>query len=116
MDKNLLNSIQRTSSHSIELSDLFHEQELYEQAIAQHEAIIELKKDDPYRVCLSLREIGKIHEDTGAYDDARARYDEALALTAPGNWLKKRPSTPYYWDLRRRCKLERLNHILRRQT
>ena len=73
----------------IELADLFHEQKLYRQAIAQHEAITEIKKDDPYRVCLSLREIGKIHEDTGAYEEARARYDAALALTAPGNWLRK---------------------------
>ena len=73
----------------IELADLFHEQELYPQAITQHEAIIEIKKDDPYRVCLSLREIGKIHEDTGNYEEAQARYDEALALTAPGNWLRK---------------------------
>jgi len=73
----------------IELADLFREQELYPQAVAQHEAIIELKKDDPYRVCLSLREIGKIHEDTGAYEAARVRYDAALALTAPGNWLRK---------------------------
>ena len=73
----------------IELADLFREQELYPQAIAQHEAIIEIKKEDPYRVCLSLREIGKIHEDTGAYEAAQARYDAALALTAPGNWLRK---------------------------
>ncbi|RKU18682.1 hypothetical protein C6503_09095 [Candidatus Poribacteria bacterium] len=73
----------------IELADLFREQELYPQAIAQHEAIIAIKKDDPYRVCLSLREIGKIHEDTGAYEEAQARYDAALALTAPGNWLRK---------------------------
>ena len=73
----------------IELADLFREQELYPQAIAQHEAIIEIKKEDPYRVCLSLREIGKIHEDTGAYAAAQARYDAALALTAPGNWLRK---------------------------
>ena len=73
----------------IELADLFHEQKLYPQAIAQHEAITEIKKDDPYRVCLSLREIGKIHEDTGAYEEARVRYDAALALTAPGNWLRK---------------------------
>ena len=73
----------------IELAGLFREQELYPQAIAQHEAIIEIKKDDPYRVCLCLREIGKIHEDTGAYEAARARYDAALALTAPGNWLRK---------------------------
>ena len=73
----------------IELADLFREQELYPQAVAQHEAIIETKKDDPYRVCLSLREIGKIHEDTGAYEAARVRYDAALALTAPGNWLRK---------------------------
>ena len=73
----------------IELADLFYEQELYPQAIAQHEAIIEVKKDDPYRVCLSLREIGKIHENTGDYAAARARYDAALALTAPGNWLRK---------------------------
>ena len=73
----------------IELAELFHEQEFYPQAIAQHEAIIEIKKDDPYRVCLSMREIGKIHEDTGAYEAAQARYDAALALTAPGNWLRK---------------------------
>jgi len=73
----------------IELADLFREQELYPQAIAQHEAILKIKKDDPYRVCLSLREIGKIHEDTGAYEAARVRYDAALALTAPGNWLRK---------------------------
>ncbi len=73
----------------IELADLFHEQELYPQAIAQHEAITEIKKDDPYRVCLSLREIGKIHEDMGDYEAARTRYDTALALTAPGNWLRK---------------------------
>ena len=73
----------------IELADLFREQELYRQAIAQHEAITERKKDDPYRVCLSLREIGKIHENTGAYEAARVRYDAALALTAPGNWLRK---------------------------
>ena len=31
----------------IELADLFREQELYPQAIAQHEAITEIKKDDP---------------------------------------------------------------------
>ena len=73
----------------IELADLFREQELYPQAIAQHEAITEIKKDDPYRVCLSLREIGKVHEETGAYEAAQARYDAALALTAPGNWLRK---------------------------
>ena len=73
----------------IELADLFYEQELYPQAIAQYEAIIKIKKDDPYRVCLSLREIGKIHEETGAYEEAQERYDAALALTAPGNWLRK---------------------------
>ena len=49
----------------IELADLFREQELYEQAIAQHEAIIQLKTDDPYRVCLSHREIGNIHDEKG---------------------------------------------------
>ena len=73
----------------IELADLFREQELYPQAIAQYEAITKIKKDDPYRVCLSLREIGKIHEETGAYEEAQDRYDAALALTAPGNWLRK---------------------------
>ena len=73
----------------IELADLFREQELYPQAIAQHQAIIDIKKDDAYRKCLSLREIGKIHEGTGAYDKARQHYDEALNLTAPGNWLRK---------------------------
>ena len=73
----------------IELSDLFREQELYEQAIAQHQAIIELKTDDPYRVCLSHREIGNIHQEKGDYEAAIQSYDAALVLTAPGNWLRK---------------------------
>ena len=73
----------------IELSDLFREQELYGQAIAQHEAIIQLKKNDAYRVCLSRREIGNIHEVKGDYQDAVKSFDAALALTSPGNWLRK---------------------------
>ena len=73
----------------IELADLLREQELYEQAIAQHEAIIQFKKEDPYRVCLSWREIGNIHEAKGDYETAIQTYDTALALTAPGNWLRK---------------------------
>ena len=73
----------------IELADLFREQELYPQAIEQHEAIVQLKRDDPYRVCLSLREIGKIQEEMGEYDAAIPSYDKALALTGQGNWLRK---------------------------
>ena len=73
----------------IELADLLREQELYEQAIAQHEAIIQFKAEDPYRVCLSRREIGNIHEANGDYAAAIGSYDTALALTAPGNWLRK---------------------------
>ena len=73
----------------IELADLFREQELYGQAIAQHEAIIGLKTNDPYRVCLSLREIGNTHNEKGDYADAIQSYDAAMALTAPGNWLRK---------------------------
>ena len=42
----------------LELADLFREQELYEQAIAQHQAITDYQeKTIAYRVCLSLREI-----------------------------------------------------------
>ena len=73
----------------IELADLLREQELYEQAIAQHEAIIAFKSEDPYRVCLSRREIGNIHEAKGDYETAIKNYDAALTLTAPGNWLRK---------------------------
>ena len=73
----------------IELADLFREQEFYDQAIAQHEAIIQLKTEDPYRICLSRREIGNIHEAKGDYEDAIQSYDTAMALTAPGNWLRK---------------------------
>ncbi|MBI1928664.1 tetratricopeptide repeat protein [Candidatus Poribacteria bacterium] len=73
----------------IELAELFREQQLYSQAIAQHQAIIQLKKDDPYRVCLSLREIGKLQEEMGEYNAAIQTYDAALARTAPGNWLRK---------------------------
>ena len=73
----------------IELADLFREKELYTQAITQHQSIIDIKSDDPYRMCLSLREIGKIHEDTGEFEKARNSYDKALELTAPGNWLRR---------------------------
>ena len=73
----------------IELADLFREGELYTQAIGQHEAIVQLKRADPYRVCLSLREIGKIQEEMGEYDAAVQNYDKALALTGQGNWLRK---------------------------
>ena len=73
----------------IELADLFREQELYAQAIEQHEAIVGLKRDDPYRVCLSLREIGKIQKKMREYDAAVQSYDKALALTGQGNWLRK---------------------------
>ncbi len=73
----------------IELADLFREQELYTQAIAQYEEIIKLKKDDTYRKCLSMREIGKIHEESGEYQKALQQYDAALDLTAQGNWLRK---------------------------
>lgn len=73
----------------IELADLFREGELYTQAIEQHEAVVQLKRDDPYRVCLSLREIGKIQEEMREYDSAVQNYDKALALTGQGNWLRK---------------------------
>ena len=73
----------------IELANLFREQELYTQAIEQHGAIVQLKRDDPYRVCLSLREIGKIQEEMREYDAAVQNYDKALALTGQGNWLRK---------------------------
>ena len=73
----------------IELADLFREQELYSQAIEQHEAVVRLKGDDPYRVCLSLREIGKIQEEMREYDAAIQNYDKALALTGRGNWLRR---------------------------
>ena len=73
----------------IELADLFREQELYDQAIAQHQAIVALKTEDAYRVCMSHREIGKIQEEKGDYEAALTSYDAALALTAPGNWLRK---------------------------
>ena len=73
----------------IELADLFREQGLYTQAVEQHEAIIRLKSDDPYRVCLSRREIGKIQEEKGDYAGAIQSYGAALALTGQGNWLRK---------------------------
>ncbi len=72
-----------------ELADLFIEQELYQQAITQHEAIIKLRKDDPYQICLSQREIGNIYETQGDNQQAIQSYDTALALTASGNWLRK---------------------------
>ena len=73
----------------IQLADLFREQELFVQAIEQREVIIRLKKDDPHRVCLSHREIGKIHEEKGDYQKAIQSYDAAITLTTPGNWLRK---------------------------
>ena len=73
----------------IELAELFREQKLYDRAIAQHRALIEIKQDDPYRICLSLREIGRVQEEMDDYSEAMNTYDAALALTAPGNWVRK---------------------------
>ena len=46
----------------IELADLFREQELYSQAIEQHEAVVQLKRDDPIS---SLLESAGDWEDSG---------------------------------------------------
>ena len=73
----------------VELADLFREQELYDQAIVQHEEIIKFKNDDPYRVCLSHREIGSLLEEKGEKQAAINRFDTALELTTEGNWLRK---------------------------
>ena len=73
----------------VELAELFCEQKLYKQAIEQHRALIEIKQDDPYRICLSLREIGSIQEEVNDYQGAINTYSEALTLTAPDNWIRK---------------------------
>ncbi len=73
----------------IEIAELFVEQELFSQAISQYNAIIQLKKEDTYRVCLSHREIGNIHEAKGDFQKAIESFDAALSLTVPGNWLRK---------------------------
>ena len=73
----------------IDIADLFREQELFSHAISQYEVIIQLKESDTYRVCLSHREIGIIHEVKGDFQEAIKSFDTALSLTAPGNWLRK---------------------------
>ena len=73
----------------VELAELFREQRLYKRAIEQHRALIEIKQDDPYRICLSLREIGSIQEEVNDYHGAINTYSEALTLTAPDNWIRK---------------------------
>lgn len=73
----------------IELADLYHEQKLYTHAITQHQKVIEIKKDDPYRVCLSYREIGNLQVQNGDTQNAIQSYDTALAMTTTGNWLRK---------------------------
>ena len=85
-----ISEIDPTNSFArIELADLFRELKLYEQAIEQHRALIKIKQDDPYRVCLSLREIGGVQEEMDDYSEAISTYDAALRLTAPDNWLRK---------------------------
>ncbi len=73
----------------IELAELFCEQKLYERAIEQHRVLIQIKQDDPYRICLSLREIGSIQEEMDDYRKAMSTYDAALVLTVTDNWLRK---------------------------
>jgi tetratricopeptide (TPR) repeat protein len=73
----------------MELAELFKEQELYQEAIEQLQAVIRLKSDDPYRVCISLREIGEIYERMGQKEKAIKVYERAISKTAPGNWLRK---------------------------
>lgn len=73
----------------VELADLFRERELYTLAIEQHATIIRLMRNDPYRVCLSYREIGKIEEEKGDYQSAIRSYDAAVPFAEPGSWLRK---------------------------
>ncbi len=73
----------------MELAELFKEQELYQEAIEQLQAVIRLKPDDPYRVCISLREIGEIYERMGQREKAIEVYERAISKTAPGNWLRR---------------------------
>jgi tetratricopeptide (TPR) repeat protein len=72
-----------------ELADLFVEQGLYPEAIEQYRAIIRMKKSDPYKVCQSLREIGRIYELMGEYEKAMDAYEQILTKTAPGHWLRR---------------------------
>jgi len=73
----------------LELADLFKEQELYDEAIEQHRAVIKLKESDAYRVCLSLREIGKIYELKEENERAIEAYENAIEKMTPDNWLRK---------------------------
>ncbi|MDE0300360.1 MAG: tetratricopeptide repeat protein [Candidatus Poribacteria bacterium] len=76
-------------SARIEVAESFREKELYSHAIEQHEEVIRLKKNDPHRLCLSYREIGRIQEEKGENQSAILSYDAAMPSAEPGSWLRK---------------------------
>ncbi|MCA9417906.1 MAG: tetratricopeptide repeat protein, partial [Candidatus Omnitrophica bacterium] len=71
----------------LELADIYEENRMWEEAIGTYEEIIRLSENDPYRRCRAMRSIAKCLIDQERYQEAIAKYEEALELVAPGNWL-----------------------------
>ena len=72
-----------------ELARILVENGLYDDAVKTYETIITLSAAAPERRAAALRDIAGVEERAGRVDAAFAAYRRALAVTAPGNWLRQ---------------------------
>ncbi|MBM3290135.1 MAG: tetratricopeptide repeat protein, partial [Candidatus Hydrogenedentes bacterium] len=71
----------------LELSAIYEENQMWDDAIATQRRIAETSENDPYRKCRALRAIGQALIQQEKYPEAIAAFEQALELVAPGNWL-----------------------------
>lgn len=77
-----------------ELAEIYEDNRRWDEAIGAYRRMLDASAGDPYRACRALRAIGRCQEQLDRMPEAVARYEQALSLAAPGNWM--------YEDLKRR--------------
>lgn len=77
-----------------ELAEIYEDNRLWSEAVAEYRAIAAGAAHDPYQRCRALRSIGDAYRQLDDPANAIAAYEQALDLAAPGNWL--------YEDVKRR--------------
>lgn len=73
----------------LELAAIYEDNRLWDRAVDAHERIAALSEADPYRQCLALRGVGAAQLRLGRHEKAIAAFERAMALAAPGNWLRE---------------------------
>ena len=71
----------------LELAEIYGDNAMWQEAIDAHEKVIAASPRDIYRRCQSLRTIARANIQLENFPQAVAKYEEAMELVSPGNWL-----------------------------